>query len=120
MDIILIEELKILCIIGLLPHEREAPQYVHLDVRVFIPKSHHEDELNGSVDYVSIASWMELFLQKKKFLTLEKACQDTMEGMFLRWSILKEIDLTIRKPSAISNARSVGVRMKRIRSCSQE
>ena len=115
MDIILIEELKILCIIGLLPHEREVPQYVHLDVRIFIPQILHEDELSGSVDYVSIASWMEKFLQKKQFLTLEKACQELIEGIFLRWTIVGKVELTLRKPAASSNARAVGVHMTRAR-----
>jgi FolB domain-containing protein len=76
MDIILIEELTVFCIIGLLPHERRNPQYVHVDIRISIPQRQHEDTLEGSVDYCHISSWIEGFLLEEKFLTLEKACQD--------------------------------------------
>ena len=54
MDTILIEGLRICCIIGMLPHEREHRQRLCIDVKILIPEVWHDDKLNQSVDYSEV------------------------------------------------------------------
>ena len=115
MDTILIEGLRIFCIIGLFPHEREHPQILRADLKIFIPQVQHDDELMHSVDYGAVCRWMEEYIQEKQFQTLEKAAQSVISEMFSRWNTIAEIDLTLKKPAAVPKADHVGFRMCRSR-----
>ena len=115
MDTILIEGLRIFCIVGMFPHEREHPQLLRVDLKLFIPQVEHNDELEFSVDYSSVCRWLEGYIQNEKFQTLEKAAQSVIREMFSKWSTIAEIELTLRKPAAVPKAESVGFFMRRTR-----
>ena len=115
MDTVIVEDLAVFCIIGLFPQERELPQNVLISMLLSIPRITHSDDLEASVDYSHVCSFVEQYLQEEKFLTLEKACQSIIQELFRKWSRLQMVEVNIRKPDALLKARSVGVHMKRER-----
>ena len=118
MDTILIEGLRVVCIVGMFPHEREHPQLLRIDAKILIPQVWHSDELAHSVDYSKICHWMEKYIQEQQFYTLEKAAQSVIVEMFSLWEKIGEVELTLRKPSAVPRADCVGFCMRRQRSSS--
>lgn len=116
MDTILIEGLRVFCIVGMFPHEREHPQLLRVDARILIPKVWHNDELAYSVDYSQVCRWMEKYIQEQQFQTLERAAQSLISEMFSLWEKIEEVELTLRKPAAIPQADCVGFCMRRQRS----
>ena len=116
MDTILIEGLRVYCIVGMFPHEREYPQLLRVDMKIFIPQVLHNDELMNSVDYSEVCKWMEHYIQNQKFRTLEKACQSIISEMFILWQRIQKVELTLRKPAAVPKANAVGFSMCRTRS----
>tara|TARA_B100000683_G_C12265432_1_gene463453 strand:- start:375 stop:734 length:360 start_codon:yes stop_codon:yes gene_type:complete len=116
MDTILIEGLSIFCIVGMFPHEREHPQMLRVDLKMFIPQVLHNDELKYSVDYSAVCRWLEHYVQEQKFQTLERAAQSIIFEMFALWERIEEIELTLRKPAAVPKANAVGFVMRRTRS----
>ena len=115
MDNIIIEELEIFCVIGLLPHEREYPQKILLDVVLSIPQAEHDRTLDSSVDYHVVCVFLESYLQEKRYWKLEEACLASIAQIFAKWVCVQAIELTIRKTAAVPQAKTVGVRMKRVR-----
>ena len=115
MDTILIEGLRVFCIVGMFPHERENPQLLRVDVKIMIPQVWHQDELSHSVDYSNVCKWLEAYVQEQKFQTLEHAAQSLIFEMFALWEMICEIELTLRKPGAIPKADCVGFMMRRHR-----
>ena len=116
MDIILIEGLRVVCIVGMFSHEREYPQLLRVDARIMIPQVWHQDELSHSIDYSKVCQWIERYIQEQRFQTLENAAQSIITEMFSVWDRIAEIELTLRKPSAIPQADCVGFCMRRQRS----
>ena len=115
MDTILIEGLRVFCIVGMFPHEREHEQLLLIQLRVHIPQVWHDDELEKSIDYAQVCRWIERYVQEQKFFTLEKAAQSVIMEMFSLWDLMLEVEITLRKPAAVAQADSVGVSMKRQR-----
>ena len=116
MDTILIEGLRIYCIIGMLPHEREHHQLLRVDIKMYIPEVWHNDKLDHSVDYSEISKWLILYVEEQEFETLENAAQTLIREMFSGWKMINEIEITLRKPAAVPQADSVGFCMRRKRS----
>jgi FolB domain-containing protein len=75
LDVIAIERLTVDCIVGLYPHEREIPQPLQLDVRMFLDteKAGISQRLRRTVDYAAVATQLAFLLQHCRFQMLETA-----------------------------------------------
>lgn len=75
LDVIAIERLEVDCIVGLYPHEREVPQPLQLDVRMFLDteKAGTSQRLRRTVDYAATATQLAFLLQHCRFQMLETA-----------------------------------------------
>ena len=112
-----IEELRISCIVGILPHERIKEQELIIDIELDLDFSNMEREQNieDTVDYAELADWLEAWIQEKKFLLLETLAAQTVQQMFSRYPRIESIRLKIRKPAAIPKARAAVVSIVRRR-----
>lgn len=75
LDVIAIERLRVDCIVGVYPHEREIPQPLELDVRMYLDteKAGTSQRLSRTIDYAATATQLAFLLQHCRFHLLETA-----------------------------------------------
>lgn len=72
-DVIEIRGLRVECIVGVYPHERDTPQPLEIDVRLELEPVLEIHRLRQTVDYAAIASQLAFLLQHCRFFLLETA-----------------------------------------------
>ncbi|MBN8610344.1 MAG: dihydroneopterin aldolase [Deltaproteobacteria bacterium] len=72
-DVIEIRDLRVECIVGVYPHERDTPQPLQIDVRLELEPVLEVHRLRQTVDYAAIASQIAFVLQSCRFFLLETA-----------------------------------------------
>lgn len=75
MDVLRIEELMVDCVVGVYPHERNAPQPLRVDVemRLQTETSAVKESLRATIDYAAAASQLAFLLRSCRFHLLETA-----------------------------------------------
>lgn len=111
---IFIEGLRINCIIGTLPRERRKKQRIIMDLEFPAPvrKPARRDDLRDTINYHRITKRIEAFVSQSRFYLIETLAE-RLARTLLREFKLKSLLLRVRKPSAIRNANSVGVEIRR-------
>lgn len=99
------EHLKISCIIGVNPQERECIQEIFVDIRVEknITSAASTDDLKETLDYVQLANICKEVACRGKFFLIEKYAFEVLS------EILKQFDVNwawikVKKPLAIPDA----------------
>ena len=114
---ITIKQLEVICIVGILAHERELPQKLQLDIELELDLRSFlaSQDLKDSADYAEIATFLTTWVQEAQFELLESLAVQSCEIILKRWSSITQCKITVKKPSAIPNAKyaSVTVQMKR-------
>jgi dihydroneopterin aldolase len=115
-DIVFIKELKIEMILGIMPHERETPQSVVIDVELFsdIRQSAETDSMQMAVDYAKVAGEIRSWCAAHQPYTVEALATQLAELCLAR-PMVSEVTLSVSKPNAISGTTSVGVKIHRIK-----
>ena len=110
---ILIEALKVHCIVGLLPFEREEPQEIILDLQMEcdINDVVQHDALQNSPDYALACDLLSEKIIKERYQTLEALAAGSARLLLERWPSVERIVFTVRKPAAHPSAQSCGVRL---------
>lgn len=72
-DVIELRGLRVPCIVGVYPSERDTPQRLEVDVRMELEPVLEVHRLAQTVDYASVASQIAFLLQNCRFLLLETA-----------------------------------------------
>lgn len=113
-DKIFIEGLEVRCIIGTLPHERKTKQKVSIDLEfpASIKKAARRDNLKDAVNYKKISDCIIEFVSISRFYLIETLAERLAKTL-LREFKLRSVLLRIRKPTAIRNAKNVGVEILR-------
>jgi FolB domain-containing protein len=116
MDEILIEELLVRCIIGITEEERREKQDVVLDIilRTDTRPAGQSDRFEDAVDYRAIKKRVYTMAEASRCYLVE-ALAEQVAGICLEHPKVAEVDVTVRKPSALRFARNVGVRIRRRR-----
>lgn len=98
-----IEELKISCIIGVLPEERVKKQEIVVDIEIKkrLPKT-FSDDLSSSVDYRIFAEIAQELALNKYYL-IESFANDLAEAL-LQKTGAESIKVSLKKKSAIREA----------------
>ncbi|MCE3047144.1 dihydroneopterin aldolase [Helicobacter kayseriensis] len=95
--ILLIEQLELEIIIGILPIEREKAQKIIIDAEL-------EYDYQGEyLNYVEIVELFSFELEQNQYGLLEEALQDLSHKLKQKFSQLKKISLSIKKPHILSN-----------------
>lgn len=113
---ILIEGLEVECIIGTRDWERTTRQRVVLDLAVAtaIGPAASSDDLSDALDYVELKEAVLAHVQASRFRLIE-ALAESVAVLVLANPRAAAVTVTLRKPGALTGARSVGVRIIRVR-----
>jgi FolB domain-containing protein len=74
-DVIRIRDLRVVCIVGVYPHERDQPQPLTVDVEMELDTgpAGESQRLRRSIDYAAVASQLAFLLESCRFQLLETA-----------------------------------------------
>ena len=115
MNTISIIDLKITCIIGILPDERVKEQTLLLDIYLDVDfgDSNIADDINETIDYTKIAEMATQLGISKKYKLIESFCYD-LNNLFLdTFKIIQQSNITVKKPNAIPKAKYAAYSMKK-------
>lgn len=113
-----LQGLRVECIVGIHPHERETRQSVILDIELdydFAPAA-AVDAIGHAVDYTGVASQVAELAERRQFQLIETMAEEAAALLFLRFPQVRRIGLEIRKPAAVLAADCAFVRVERARS----
>lgn len=118
-DHILIDDLRVTCIIGVLDHERVTPQPLRIDVdiEVDLHDAGQSDDLTQTVHYGEVAVALANLARDTKYQLLERLAQHMTE-VVLSFPLVRAVDLTLTKlePPIPERIGSTAVRLRRVRS----
>lgn len=111
LDMIALTGMKVDCLIGLYPTERNVPQPLNLDVWLFLDTRHaaHSGSLRYSVDYARLAGELRFLLESCQFLLLETAADALCHYLLAPGTDdaprapLKAVALRLIKPKALES-----------------
>ena len=112
-----LQHLRVECIVGVYPHEREQTQTVFLDIELdydFAPAA-ASDAIPDAVDYDDVAAGVTQLLQTARFHLIETMAEATAAMLLDRVPAIRAVRLTIRKPAAVPAAQCSYVRVDRAR-----
>lgn len=122
MDRILIDDLRVLTVIGVLPHERESKQPLRVDLSlgVDLHDAGATDELDATVNYGAVAERVLALAEESKYILLERLAADIADAV-LAFDRVEEVDVTVTKlrPPVPTPVQSTAVRMIRTRADAQ-
>ena len=113
-DIIFIEQLEVSSVIGIYDWEREIRQRLCLDIEMAVDlrAAACSDTIDDTVSYSEVAARVTALVENSQFQLLE-ALAEAVAQLILRDFAVSWLKLTVHKPGAVGNARSVGVRIER-------
>jgi len=116
MDKIFIRDLQIPTIIGTLEFERHKVRnlVVNVELATSTMAAGQSDDLTKSVDYQELAGKLLQLGKTSQFLLIERFAERAAE-ICLENSLVKEVKLTVDKPGALPESRSVAVEIVRRR-----
>lgn len=109
-ETIYIDDLRVQCIIGVRPHEREQPQ--PLVISASFPwdfgRPGESERLEDTVDYSTMAQAIREFAQAGQFQLLETLARRLADHVGRRFGLAR-LHLHIRKPEAIEDSDGAAV-----------
>lgn len=116
-DEIFIHNLVVQTIIGVLPEERKKLQPVELDIvlKTDIRPAAQSQNLADTLDYAAIASGLSAYIQSTQYLLLETLADAIVHWLWDFSSSINEVVLELRKPKAVAEAKTVGIKISRSR-----
>lgn len=116
-DIIFIEGLKVPASIGIFEWERQVKQDLIIDcqLRFSLATAGTSNDINDTVSYAEVANQFVQLIEEQHHDLLEHLAE-RMVSLVFRLFPIEQIELKLAKPSAVPNAASVGIIIKRERS----
>lgn len=108
---IFVEGLRIVCILGDLPHERTEPQQilVNLKAQTDISRVAASDNLQDSIDYVAMAALATRIAEQGRFHLVESLVSAMAKSILAQWPSILSISIRVEKSNCIPTARTCGV-----------
>lgn len=112
------KNLKILCVIGDLPEEREIKQEIFVDLSVTsdFTESVKTDDIRFGVDYVQLSDLCRKIAVEGKYHLLETYSEAVLNAVLNQFSV-DEVTICVRKPMGIAGADHAFVENTRSRVC---
>ncbi|MBN8412307.1 dihydroneopterin aldolase [Halomonas denitrificans] len=114
MDQVLIEGLELDTVIGVYDWERSITQRLIVDLTLAtdIRAAAADDDLSKTLDYDAISRRIGVFASEHDFQLVETFAERLASLLMQEYGI-SWLRMTLRKPGAVANAASVGVRIER-------
>lgn len=114
MDQVFIVDLKADAVIGVYDWERKIRQTLSLDLEMDwdCAKAGGSDQLADALDYAAVADRISGFINDSSFQLIEALAEGCAQ-ILLEEFCVSRVMITLRKPAAVKNAASVGVRIER-------
>lgn len=112
-----LHHLRVDCIVGVHPHERETPQSIFVDLELdydFAPAV-ASDAIGDAVDYTALATLITTLCQTRQFQLLEAMVEAVAVAVLAHDRRITQVRLEIRKPAAVPEAADSFVRITRVR-----
>ena len=112
-----LQGLRVECIVGIHPHEREVRQAVVLDLDLdydFAPAA-SADTIAGAVDYTRAAGLVTELAERRGFQLIETMAEEMAASLLAQFPQVRRVRLEIRKPAAVPAAACAFVRVERVR-----
>lgn len=114
MDKIFVNDLKVECIVGILPFEREKiqPLLVSMELETSLEEAGRTCALDKSIDYALLSERVKSYIVERKAGLLEELAVelcDLIEKEFKPESV----KIRLNKPNAVADAKSVGIEIFR-------
>ncbi len=102
MDVIKIDDLEIYANHGVYEEENENGQYFYVSLRLELDfkEAAEKDDLEKTVDYGEVCMFVTGFMQENTFSLIETAADGIAEELLYRFSILRGVQVEVKKPSA--------------------
>ncbi len=115
MDIIFIEELRVDTVIGVYEWEKQfkQPLYFDIEMQTSILASTQHDDINKTVNYKTLSDYVIKFVTETRYELLETLAEDLCKLILQSYPEIKILTLTIKKPQAVPQANTVGIRIIR-------
>ncbi len=116
LDMILIKDLRLRCIIGVNDFERKERQDVTINVTIWsnLKEAAKTDDIKKTVDYKEITKNIIRLVENSKFYLVEALAEKVAETC-LQNTRVRRVRVTVEKPGALRYARNVGVKIVRTR-----
>jgi dihydroneopterin aldolase/2-amino-4-hydroxy-6-hydroxymethyldihydropteridine diphosphokinase len=119
MDRILIDDLRVMTVIGALPHEREAAQPIRIDLSIGLDlrNAGRSDELNDTVHYGLVCERVAEMARDSKDILLERLAAKVAD-VVLEFDLVELVDVKLTKlrPPIPEEVQSTSVTLTRSRS----
>ncbi len=116
-DIIFIHGLKIQTIIGVYEWEKQFKQSLIFDLELTsdLSKAAQSDALNDTIDYKQISDEIIHLVEGNQYELIEAVGETVCQHIFEHHKAVDRIDLTLKKPNAVPQAQTVGIKITRYR-----
>jgi len=112
-----LKHLRIDCVVGIYPHEREQTQTVFVDIELDynFTAAAASDAITDAVDYDDVAASVTTVVQTRRFQLIETMAEAIASLLLDRVAVIQTVRLEIRKPAAVPAADCSFVRVERTR-----
>jgi FolB domain-containing protein len=100
-----IKNLKFKTFVGIHPHEKANKQTIELNVKFNLDDTlkFEKDDISETIDYDSLSKDLEKYISSQHFNLIEKMAYNSAHYLLEKFD-LKNIELEVIKPDALSNA----------------
>jgi len=112
-----LRRLRIDCIVGIQPHEREEPQPLFVDVELErdFARAADSESVVDTVDYDQVATALSRLAQERRYQLIETFAEEAAALLLQSFEGVLAIRITIEKPQAVQAADAAFVRVERER-----
>jgi dihydroneopterin aldolase len=115
MDRLSIRDLRVSCIVGVHPPERQREQDLFVDVDLWFDfgPAAASDKIHDTLDYTTVAAGLAEFIRAERFQLIETLACRGCEHLLFRLPRVERCRLVIRKPGAVPGAQCAMVTVER-------
>jgi dihydroneopterin aldolase len=116
-DRIVVEGLRARTVLGVHPHEREAPRDVlfRVTLELDLAAAAQSDDLEDTVDYDAVARLLVAHAEKARHRLVEALAGSLAALALDRFRALHAVTVRVEKPGALPGAETVAVEIRRAR-----
>ncbi len=116
LDRIGIHDLRVRCIVGINPEERETKQdvVIQLTLHADLKRAGETDCIEDTIDYMDLTDRVSMVVEGSTYYLIERLAERIAE-VCLEEKAVQKIEVIVQKPGALRRARSVEVEIIRER-----